>query len=81
MSLPVSRPPAAPTRLKVVPQGVDADFFDPAQHEPMPLPVGKLVFGRERSAKGKGDKPFVFLSVISDALRLPLENLLSIAAL
>ena len=46
-------------RLRVVPEPVDVDFFNPAGVEPLELPMGQLVFGRARPET----KPFTFLSV------------------
>lgn len=38
---------------------MDTDLFDPRGHDPLPLPIGKLVFGSGASAS----TPFVFVSV------------------
>uniref|UniRef100_A0A7S1X2G1 Glycosyl transferase family 1 domain-containing protein n=1 Tax=Tetraselmis chuii TaxID=63592 RepID=A0A7S1X2G1_9CHLO len=46
-------------RLRIVPQGVDTDFFDPGAHRPMKLPIGERVWGRAASSA----KQFVFLSI------------------
>jgi hypothetical protein len=50
-------------RLRIVPQGVDTDFFDPGAHRPMKLPIGERVWGRAASSA----KQFVFLSVSAAA--------------
>ncbi|KAF5830871.1 hypothetical protein DUNSADRAFT_13931 [Dunaliella salina] len=51
----------APSKLVIVPEGVNTTHFDPANFEPMPLPqassrhiVGELVFGRQ-APKPKAD--------------------------
>ena len=48
-------------KLVVVAEPVSTAFFDPAVAQPMPMPVGDLVFGAEPAASAPAD--FAFLSV------------------
>lgn len=42
----------APHKIQVIPEAVDTELFDPALYEPLPLPLGRLVFGRPRAKYG-----------------------------
>lgn len=48
------------TRMMVIPEPVDVRFFDPAAVIPLPLPLGRLVFGQPRPPQ---QPTFHFLSV------------------
>lgn len=34
-----------PSKLVVVPEGINTTYYDPDRYSPMPLPQGDLVFG------------------------------------
>ncbi|WIA22210.1 hypothetical protein OEZ85_004541 [Tetradesmus obliquus] len=64
----------SPEKLFVVPQGIDAAYFDPARHEPLvlrQLPGTQLVTGSagdsyassSSSSSSQGTRPYVFMSV------------------
>ncbi|KAF6262613.1 hypothetical protein COO60DRAFT_599783 [Scenedesmus sp. NREL 46B-D3] len=61
----------SPEKLFVVPQGIDAGYFDPTKHEPLvlrELPGTQLVTGAARnsyssSSESQGKNSFVFMSV------------------
>ncbi|WOL00612.1 hypothetical protein Cni_G09325 [Canna indica] len=50
-----------PAKVIKVVQPVDVEFFDPAKHEPLALPLGSPVLGSNSSNLGRHE--FVFLSV------------------
>lgn len=56
----VFREAGVTTRMTVIPEPVDVRFFDPVAVIPLPLPLGRLVFGQSRPPQ---QPTFHFLSV------------------